>query len=93
MLLHKNLPATTGKSKLFRRRCLDTIAWTKYMVTFDIKNANAILKAHRDFRKMKKHYTEHPDQDLLKNSPDGKRPNILVEYFLKGKRKYSQLQK
>ena len=91
LMLHKNLPDSTRGKKLFVRRLLDTIAWAKFMATFDFKNANAILKAHRDFKKMRKAYTSHPDVDLLKTRHDCHR-NILVDYYLRGRKTWSCLQ-
>ena len=91
LMLHKNLPDSTRGKKLFVRRLLDTIAWAKFMATFDFKNANAILKAHRDFKKMRKAYTYHPDVDLLKTRHDCHR-NILVDYYLRGRKTWSSLQ-
>ncbi len=90
LMLHKNLPDSTRGKKLFVRRLLDTIAWAKFMATFDIKNANAILKAHIDFRKMCKAYTSHPNVDLLLTRPDCHR-NILLDFYLRGRKKWSEL--
>ena len=90
LMLHKNLPDSTRGKKLFVRRLLDTIAWAKFMATFDFKNANAILKAHRDFKKMRKAYTSHPDVDLLNTRHDCHR-NILVDYYLRGRKTWSSL--
>ena len=85
LMLHKNLPDATRNRKLFVRRLLDTIAWAKFMTTFDLKNANAILKAHNDFRSMRKRYTSHPDVDLLDQRNDTHR-NIIVDYYLRGRK-------
>lgn len=85
LMLHKNLPDATRGKTLFVRRLLDTVAWAKFMLTFDFKNANAILRAHRDFRLMRKSYTKHPEMDLLHSRPDCRR-NILVDYYLRGKK-------
>ena len=90
LMLHKNLPDATRSKKLFVRRLLDTIAWAKFMATFDFKNANAILKAHNDFKKMRKAYNNHPDVDLLQTRPDCHR-NILLDYYLRGRKKWSDL--
>ena len=90
LMLHKNLPDATRSKKLFVRRLLDTIAWAKFMATFDFKNANAILKAHIDFKKMRKAYTNHPDVDLLQTRPDCHR-KILLDYYLRGRKKFSDL--
>lgn len=88
LLLHKNLPAQDLRGALLRRRLLDTIAWGKFMATLDLANANAILKAHRDFHRMRKAYTSHPGVNLL-TSP--RRPDILLSYFLSHKKRYSDL--
>ena len=90
LMLHKNLPDSTRGKKLFVRRLLDTIAWAKFMATIDFKNANAILKAHRDFKKMRKAYTTHPDVDLLLTRPDCQH-NILLDYYLRSHKKWSEL--
>lgn len=89
LMLHKNLPDSTRTATLFRRRLLDTVAWAKYLATLDFANAGAILKAHRDFAKMRKQYTAHPSADLLHTSP--RRPNILIDYYLRGRKLFSQL--
>lgn len=85
LLLHKNLPDETRDRKLFVRRLYDTIAWLKFMATFDIKNANAILKAHKDFRAMRKQYTSHPAVDLLDSRTDTHR-NIIIDYYLRARK-------
>lgn len=89
LMLHKNLPDGTRSKMLFKRRMLDTIAWCRFMATLDFGNANAILKAHKDFRRMRKGYVVHPRMDLLNKKP--LRPNILVEYYAKGHTRFSEL--
>jgi GT2 family glycosyltransferase len=87
LLLHKNLPDSTRTKKLLRRRLLDTIAWAKFVATFDFANASAVWRAHRDFATMRKKYTSHPDVDLLDTRSDTHR-NILVDYYMRGKRTF-----
>lgn len=87
LLLHKNLPAKDLSKALLRRRLLDTVAWAKFMLTLDFANASAILRAHRDFRRMRGNYTTHPDINLLAVN----HPNILISYFVKRKKFFSQL--
>ncbi|MBO5748791.1 MAG: glycosyltransferase family 2 protein [Muribaculaceae bacterium] len=86
LLLHKNMPVKQGRVKLFVRRLYDTLAWGMFLLKFDFKNANAVLKAHNDFRKMKKLYTEHPDINVLASLPGAKR-NIIIDYYLKRMKK------
>ena len=93
LLLHKNLPAANLRGALLRRRLLDTVAWAKFILTLDLPNASAILRAHRDFRRMRREYTTHPSINLLTRSADcrTRRPDTLLSYFIKRKRHYSQL--
>ena len=86
LLLHKNLPDSCRRRRLVIRRLYDTLAWGKYALTLDFANAGAILRAHRDFRKMSKNYRSHPDKNLLPS-----RPNIIRDYFLYRKRYFNQL--
>ena len=91
LMMHKNLPDSTRSRKLFVRRLIDTVAWAKYVATLDFKNAGAIFKAHRDFIKMRKEYTSHPDVDLLDKMP--MKVNIILSHYLKGVKYFSQLKK
>lgn len=86
LLLHKNLPLKIGKKRLFLRRLADTLAFIMYVAKFDFPNAKAILKAHSDFRKMKKEYTSHPDSDTLSSLPGADRM-VVIDRFLLGKKK------
>ena len=79
LLLHKNLPDSSRKKRLLVRRLYDALAWVKFVVSLD-------FAAHRDFRKMRANYTSHPDVDLLPKSPD-----IVVDYYLRRRKVYSDL--
>ena len=87
LMLHKNLPDRVRGAFLLRRRLLDTIAWARYAMTFDFRNAAAIFRAHRDFASMRRRYTSHPTANLL----DDALPDILWDYYLRGRRRFSQL--
>lgn len=89
LMLHKNLPDSTRRATLFKRRLLDTVAWLKFIATADFANARVILRAHADFRRMRRSYTTHPDTDLLHTTPA--RPNILTAYYLRHRTRFSQL--
>lgn len=86
LLLHKNLPNSSRKKRLLVRRLYDALAWVKFVVSLDFADASAVLRAHRDFRKMRANYTSHPDVDLLPKSPD-----IVVDYYLRRRKVYSDL--
>lgn len=90
LMLHKNLPDSCRGKILVRRRLLDTLAWVKFVVTFDWPNAAAIVRAHRHFAKMKDGYCIHPSENILERYPQS-RKNILIEYYIKRHRKYSDI--
>jgi len=76
LMLHKNLPDSSRCRTLLRRRLLDTLAWARFAVTGKWRHAAAVWRAHRDFVKMRRDYTGHPDRDLIKDNP-----NILWRLF------------
>ncbi len=85
LLLHKNLPKKKGKRKLFIRRLADSLAFLMFVAKFDFPNAGAILKAHRDFKKMRKNYTRFPSQDILSSQPGANRSAIIERYLKRRK--------
>ncbi len=89
LLLHKNLPRRDLFATLLRRRLLDTLAWAKFVASFDFANAGAVLKAHRDFRRMRRLYTPHPSRNLLREPLQ--RRNIILSYYLLRRKTYSSL--
>lgn len=90
LMLHKNLPDNVRGGILIRRRLLDTLAWFRFVVSFDFANAAAILRAHRDFTSMRRYYKVHPTMNLLGKDRNSRR-NILVDYYIRRCKKYSEL--
>lgn len=91
LMLYKNLPDRVRNSRLIVRRLLDALAWMRFVAGLDFRNASAVVEAHRDFAKMRQLYPEaslpgRDGSDMLAG-----RPNILVEYYLKRKKRFSQL--
>ena len=86
LMLHKNLPRRGRARRLVWRRLLDTLAWAKFVASFDFANARAVVSAHRDFSRMKKNYDTDPQADLLRERPD-----ILVAFYLRRCCRYSDL--
>lgn len=86
LMLHKNLPSSVRRGLLLRRRLLDTVAWAKFMASGQWSYANAILKAHRDFRKMRSQYKIHPKINLLNGET-----NIIFDYYARGRHTFNTL--
>lgn len=91
LLLYKNVPTADSKRLLTVRRLYDTLAIVQAVATLRWKTARAIVKAHNDFRKMRQQYDGcQPAENLLTTFP-GCRRNIIVDYYLRFRRKYSDL--
>ena len=86
LLLYKNLPDRRKGSKLVARRLVDTLAFLMFVAKMDFKNAKAILKAHKDYRKMKKNYPRHSPTPAGFRFPGSER-YILIHRYLKGGKK------
>ncbi|MCM1005370.1 MAG: glycosyltransferase family 2 protein [Prevotella sp.] len=86
LLLHKNLPRSSRGKRLVIRRLYDTLAWGMFLLKGDFKNARAVLKAHNDFRKLRKEYTSEPATDVFASLP-GTTHNIITEHYIKRKNK------
>ncbi len=82
LLLHKNLPKKRGRKVLFFRRLADTLAFGMFLLKGDMANARQIIKAHNDFRKMRKEYNNFPDRDFLSDLPGGKASAVWQHYIL-----------
>lgn len=93
LMLHRNLPDRVRGRRLFVRRILDTAAWMKSIATMHWDDACAILRAHRDYRKMRGNLTmiNTDGPDLLRTVPEG-RKNVLVAYYLRGKHTFRSIQ-
>ena len=87
LLLHKNLPQREGKRLLIVRRLLDTLAFGMAVAKLHWGDAGAILRAHRDFRRMRKNYTTHPARNILREM-DECHCNIITDYYLKGRKNF-----
>ena len=85
LLLHKNLPAHEGKRLLIIRRLYDTLAFFMALAKLHGGDAKAIIRAHRDYRKMRRNYTQHPTRNLLNELPEC-HCNIVLDHYLHGRK-------
>lgn len=81
LLLHKNMPRLSGEWLLFWRRLMDTAAWAMFLVKGDRANAASVLRAHRDFRKMRRNYREYPEHNALAGLP-GRRALVPLSFLI-----------
>lgn len=86
LLLHKNMPRKAGQKMLLRRRLADSLAFMMFAVKFEFANARAVLKAHRDFRRMRVSYTQLPDKNLYKTLPGTHRSALRARWIPGGRK-------
>ena len=63
LMLHKNLPPSAFRKVLRRRMWLDRAAALAYLAGGKPANMKAVLQAHRDFRKMRRHMETNPSEE------------------------------
>ena len=85
LLIHKNMTRRSGRRMLLTRRLADTLAFGMFLLKLDFPNARAILKAHNDFRRMRRDYQDYPSRDILTSLP-GTRHSAIAARYLKRKR-------
>ena len=85
LLIHKNMTRRSGRRMLLTRRLADTLAFGMFLLKLDFPNARAILKAHTDFRRMRRDYQDSPSRDILPSLP-GTRHSAIAARYLRRKR-------
>ena len=88
LMLHKNLCAKQRKKIFFARVLLDTLAGGLFLLKGQWSNTRSVIRAYKAFREMRKAYPV-PESSI---SLSGIYPrSIVLEYFLRGKKKFSDL--
>lgn len=83
LLIHKNTPRDKARKLLFVRRLTDTLAFIMFVLKGQFADAGAVLRAHRDFRKMRGSYTDFPSENHLSGLPGADRNAIVSRYLLR----------
>ncbi len=89
LMLWKNLPAKHKNGKIFLRKCIDGLSAVCYIFQGRFSFFKSVIKAHRDYRKLKAKVTAS-SANLL---PYGVLPYSIIKKFFTGHKKFSQLQK
>lgn len=94
LMLYKNLPTPYYNKVMRVRWFLDYLAFFQYLGKGQTKNANAVIKARRDFKKLKPEYKAVRTENL--KAGQHKLPStiwqgsVIEHYYIRCKRKYSQ---
>ena len=88
-MLYKNLPKEDRFGIIFKRLCLDGLAGVKLFLSLQPLHTFAIIKAHfayyGNLSKLKNKQVQNPKSNYFYTD------NIVLDYFLNGKKKFNQL--
>ena len=94
-MLYKNLPESEFKKVFFFRRVFDFLAAIKFLFSSGgLKEMKSVLRAHKDFRRMKKNLKTEQHKYVLAGESRSKvvySKSILREYYLSGRKIFSRL--
>lgn len=95
LMLYKNLDSEKVNKTIRIRKTYNLIAAVKYVLAGQTDNAKAILKAHKDFNSLKSKYQEtrniNIEKTVNKDIAEIYRGNIILDYYLRGKKKFGGL--
>ena len=92
LMLYKNLPEERLNSTLRIRYLLDLVAALKMLLSGQVKESMAIVKALRTFFKIRHDFDRERKENLqkqqLKDIPEMRNESLLVAFYLKKKKKF-----
>ena len=91
LMMAKNLPSKGREWFLFIRRVLDTLAAFRELATGHGEEFRAIIRAHFDFRKLRGDTVKSLTSKPLSELPGVYRGFLIWDYFIRGKKKFSDL--
>ena len=95
LMLYKNLPADELRRVMCMRALLDYVAALKFLLTGAWGDFKAVLRARREYKRMRGEYTNVREQNLAATVvtviKERSAFSLLWQYYLKGKKHFSQL--
>ena len=95
LMLYKNLPADELRGVMRMRALLDYVAALKFLLTGAWGDFKAVLAARREYRRMRGGYKSVREQNIAAavttEIKERSRFSLLWQYYLKGKKRFSQL--
>lgn len=95
LMIYKNMPERELSRVMHRRIGLDYLAALRFVLTGHLKNAQAIVRARKEFAQWKQKYApvrkENIEKTVLETIPEMTRQSLLLNFYLKGKKTFSDL--
>ena len=97
LMLYKNLPQNELRHVMFVRGVLDYVAALSFLLKGGTANMTAVLQARKEYYALKQEFRASRENNMEKISlqviPEQIKKSILVLYFLRGVKCFSQLNK
>lgn len=95
VMLYKNLFDDELSGIMNVRMILDYLAMLSFMLKGQFPNARAIFRARKEFKRIKKDFSQdrkiNQEKTMVKNIPERTNFSILGQFYIKGKKYFSQL--
>jgi GT2 family glycosyltransferase len=95
LMLYKNLPHDELRSVMRIRAVLDYVAAFKFLLTGAFDDFKAVMHARREYKRMRDEYKSVREQNLAASTvlviEERARFSLLWQYYVKGKKHFSQL--
>ena len=90
LLMHKNLHPSVRESLIFKRKLLDGLAAVFFALKFQFNLIPQIVKAHREFDKIKSQFKHTPNSKPLQELQGTVGSSIVFGYFLNNKKTWNK---
>lgn len=94
-MLYKNLPEGELRRVMWWRVWLDAVAALQFLAKGDVPNFKAVVKARRDYRAWKAGFEADRRENLRLATrqpiPERYGSSLILHYYLRGRRKFSQI--
>ncbi|WP_300909966.1 glycosyltransferase family 2 protein [uncultured Bacteroides sp.] len=95
IMLYKNLPSEELVPVMRVRAFLDYVAAFVFLLKFQFSNASAVIRARREYRLLRSSFAPARKTNLKETSlhviPERTKSSILLEYYCRGRKYFSQL--
>ncbi len=95
LLLYKNLPQERLATVMRIRFWLDALASIQFLLTFQWGSFIAVWRARAEFRRIRADFQQDRDRNIalsvLSPVPEQSTFSLLYQYYVRGRKKYSQL--
>ncbi len=89
LLMYKNLHPDVRESLIFKRKLLDGLAAVFFALKFQFNLIPQIIKAHREFDKIKSQFTQSVNPKNLNELTGTINESIVFGYFIKGRKTWN----